>query len=424
MGTATPRGNRVHIAIFGRRNAGKSTLLNAIAGQDVSLVSDIPGTTTDPVSKAMEMPGIGPAVLIDTAGMDDSGALGDMRIQRTRQMMDKTDLALLVVREGQRDLEAELALAGELAGRRIPVIIVANLIHARKEREEAGRKEAVRLAGVFRMPACAVNALERKGISALLRQVADEAGKAGIGRDGDSLLAGLVEAGDVVVLVMPQDKQAPKGRLILPQAQVIRELLDREALAFAVTAEGLEAALHALHGKPDLVITDSRVFGRVSEVIGADVPLTSFSILFARNKGDAAVFRAGAEAIDRLRPGDAVLIAEACTHHAAKGDISRERLPGWLMERAGGPLAVHVTSGGDFPDDLSPYRLIIHCGACMTNRKAVLSRISRATEAGVPMTNHGMAIAKLTGILDRAMEPFDKKGLQKMTGSWTKEGSP
>jgi [FeFe] hydrogenase H-cluster maturation GTPase HydF len=213
------------------------------------------------------------------------------------------------------------------------------------------------------------------------------------------------------VLVMPQDKQAPKGRLILPQVQVIRELLDRKALAVAVSDAELPQALAALRRKPDLVITDSQVFGKVSQMLDEDVPLTSFSILFARNKGDVAVFREGAEAIDDLRPGDTVLIAEACTHHPVKGDISREKLPNWLMERAGGPLSIHVQAGNDFPDDLSRYRLIIHCGACMTNRKQVLSRISRAKEAGVPITNHGMAIAKMTGILDRAMGPLESMRL-------------
>ena len=411
MSTSTPRGNRTHIAIFGRRNAGKSTLLNAITGQSVSLVSDIPGTTTDPVSKPMEMPGIGPAVLIDTAGTDDEGVLGEMRVRRTRQGMDKTDLALLVVRVGQTDLEEERALARELAGRGIPVIVVANRMEEAdgvERTESEDEAETARLTGVFRQPACIVNTARRTGIPRLLRMIAERTAR---GKDGDFLLDGLVAPGDVVVLVMPQDKQAPKGRLILPQVQVIRELLDRKALAFAVTDGELPQALAALRRKPDLVVTDSQVFGKVSQMLDEDVPLTSFSILFARNKGDAAVFREGAEAIDDLRPGDTVLIAEACTHHPIKGDISREKLPNWLMERAGGPLSIHVQAGNDFPDDLSRYRLIIHCGACMTNRKQVLSRISKAKEAGVPITNHGMAIAKMTGILDRAMGPLESMKL-------------
>lgn len=410
MGHSTPRGNRLHIGIFGRRNAGKSALLNAIAGQTVSLVSDIPGTTTDPVSKAMEMPEVGPVVLIDTAGMDDTGRLGEMRVKRTRQIMDKTDLALLVTPFGATDLAAEMALAGELAGRGIPLIVVANRPDGAGEAAACDEAEIARLSGLFRQPVCVVNAAGRTGVPALLRLIAEQAAKAQDGRT-DGLLDGLVAPGEAVVLVMPQDRQAPKGRLILPQAQVIRELLDRGALALAVTDGQLPRALASLCRKPDLVITDSRVFGIVNRLLDPDVPLTSFSILFSRHKGDAAVFREGAAAIDTLRPGDAVLIAEACTHHAAKGDISRDRLPGWLAERAGGPVAVDVSSGGDFPGDLSRYRLIIHCGACMTNRRQVLSRISRAREAGVPITNHGMAIAKLTGILDRAMEPFDRKGL-------------
>jgi len=431
MGTSTPRGNRTHIAIYGRRNAGKSTLLNAITGQSVSLVSDIPGTTTDPVTKPMEVPGIGPAVLIDTAGIDDTGILGDMRVAKTRQMMDRTDLALIVVAEGQTDLAEELELAEQFTRRGIPFIAVANRRtgpdgggldpeaagKAGEEREAethsggqpeapasgADEKETARLAALFRAPACTVDAKRREGIAGLLRLMAERVSS---GNGSDTLLDGLVEPGDVVVLVMPQDKQAPKGRLILPQAQVIRELLDRGAVAVAATDARLPLALDSLGRKPDLVITDSQVFGIVDRTLDPDVPLTSFSILFARNKGDLDVFREGAEAIDRLKPGDAVLIAEACTHHPMKGDISREKLPNWLAEKAGGPLDIRVHAGSDFPDDLSTYRLIVHCGACMFNRRQVLSRISRAREAGVPITNHGMAIAKLKGILERATAPF------------------
>jgi len=409
MTHTTPRGNRLHIAIFGRRNAGKSTLVNAIAGQSVSLVSDIPGTTTDPVSKAMEMPDVGPVVLIDTAGLDDSGVLGDMRVKRTKQVMDRTDLALIVVTAGQTGLADEQELAGELSRRGIPFIVVANRRGDADERARADEggdedeREAGRLAGLFGAPACTVDAKRRKGIDGLLRLMARQAAT---GTGSDALLDGLVKPGDLVVLVMPQDKQAPKGRLILPQAQVIRELLERQATAVATTDTELVRTLAALGRKPDLVITDSQVFGKVDRLLDRDVPLTSFSILFARNKGDLAAFREGAEAIDRLAPGDRVLIAEACTHHAMKGDISREKLPAWLAEKTGGPLDVHVHAGSDFPDDLSAYRLIIHCGACMFNRKTVQSRIGRAREAGVPITNHGMAIAKIAGMLDRALEPL------------------
>src|SRR5690606_23391912 len=314
----------------------------------------------------------------------------------------------------------------------------------------ADEKETARLAALFRAPACTVDAKRREGIAGLLRLMAERVSS---GNGSDTLLDGLVEPGDVVVLVMPQDKQAPKGRLILPQAQVIRELLDRGAVAVAATDARLPLALDSLGRKPDLVITDSQVFGIVDRTLDPDVPLTSFSILFARNKGGLDVFREGAEAIDRLKPGDAVLIAEACTHHPMKGDISREKLPNWLAEKAGGPLDIRVHAGSDFPDDLSTYRLIVHCcactfyrrpvlsrirrasdaggpldirvhagsdfpddlstyrlivhcGACMFNRRQVLSRISRAREAGVPITNHGMAIAKLKGILERATAPF------------------
>lgn len=398
----TPQGNRWHIGIFGRRNAGKSSLVNALAGQTVSLVSDLPGTTTDPVRKAMEMPRVGPVVLVDTAGLDDAGPLGDMRVRRTRQVLEQTDLALVVVRAGQRDLDDELEWAGSLSGRGTPVIVVANVS------EEDGvdlEPEADRLSRLFRHPVCLVNARTGWNVPVLIRMIGELADRM---PRGDFLLDGVVGEGDTVLLVMPQDEQAPKGRLILPQVQVIRELLDRRAIGVTTVPELLPAALRALQRKPDLVIADSRVFRRVNALVPAEVPLTSFSILFARNKGDLAVFREGAETIDRLNPGDSVLIAEACTHHAAKGDISRERLPGWLMERVGGPLNIEVKSGADFPEQLSAYRLIIHCGGCMTNRRQVLARIGLAREAGVPITNHGMAIAKLSGILDRAMTPFEK----------------
>lgn len=398
----TPQGNRWHIGIFGRRNAGKSSLVNALAGQTVSLVSDLPGTTTDPVRKAMEMPRVGPVVLVDTAGLDDAGPLGDMRVRRTRQVLEQTDLALVVVRAGQRDLDDELEWAGSLSGRGTPVIVVANVS------EEDGvdlEPEADRLSRLFRHPVCLVNARTGWKVPVLIRMIGELADRM---PRGDFLLDGVVGEGDTVLLVMPQDEQAPKGRLILPQVQVIRELLDRRAIGVTTVPELLPAALRALQRKPDLVIADSRVFRRVNALVPAEVPLTSFSILFARNKGDLAVFREGAETIDRLNPGDSVLIAEACTHHAAKGDISRERLPGWLMERVGGPLNIEVKSGADFPEQLSAYRLIIHCGGCMTNRRQVLARIGLAREAGVPITNHGMAIAKLSGILDRAMTPFEK----------------
>ena len=346
---------RLHIAFFGPTNSGKSTLVNALAGQEVSLVSAHPGTTTDPVRKAIELPGLGPCVLIDTAGLDDGSLLGTERARLTRRILDETDIAVV------------------LEGPVIPELI-----------------RDLRSAGIPLVP-------YRRGEStgSLLQRLIEAAPK-----ERERCLTGnLVKAGDSVLLVMPQDGEAPKGRLILPQVQVLRELLDRGCVPHCCTPDSLKTAMESLGKAPELVITDSQVFGLVNEAIPSDWRLTSFSILLAAAKGDLRVFAEGAAAIDSLRPGDRVLIAEACTHVPDTEDIGRVKIPNLLRKRS--DVQVTVAAGNDFPEDLSPYRLIIHCGACVANAALVRSRIRKALLAGVPITNYGMALAKLQGILER-----------------------
>ncbi len=336
---------RLHIAFFGPVNSGKSTLVNAICGQEVSLVSSQPGTTTDPVRKTVELPGLGPCVLIDTAGLDDESLLGAERRRRTLAILDESDLVVLV---------GDMALTTD-----VPVV------HYRRG----------------------------ESIESLLERLV----KAAPRREEQWLTGDLVQAGDTVLLVMPQDSEAPKGRLILPQVQVIRELLDRGCIPICCTPDSLTKAVETV--TPQLVITDSQVFGLVNRTIPAQWPLTSFSILLAAAKGDLKVFLKGARAIDSLKPGDRVLIAEACTHVPDTEDIGRVKIPALLRKRA--DVEVEVAAGNDFPEDLSPYSLIIHCGACVATRTLVQHRIKKALLAGVPMTNYGIALAKLTGILDR-----------------------
>lgn len=357
--------DRLRIAFFGLTNSGKSTLVNAICGQEVSLVSAVPGTTTDPVRKIAELPGLGPCVLIDTAGIDDESLLGDARKRLTRAVMDETDLA--VVLHAEADPQGLVAaLRADLQDAEIPTVVY--------RREE--------------------------GVPSLLERLSAAAPQ----EEARFLTGDLVGAGSSVVLVMPQDSEAPKGRLILPQVQVLRELLDRGCVAHACTPDSLPATLRSLSGVPDLVITDSQVFGFVNKAIPAECPLTSFSVLLAAAKGDVRAFVEGARAIDRLRPGDRVLIAEACTHVPNTEDIGRVKIPALLRKRAGA-LEVTVAAGNDFPEDLSPYALIIHCGACVANARLVRTRIKKARRAGVPITNYGIAIAFLQGILDRIALP-------------------
>lgn len=388
----TPRSERLHIAVFGKRNAGKSSLINAITNQQTALVSDTPGTTTDPVYKAMEISPIGPCVLIDTAGFDDVGELGQKRVDKTQQVLEAADVALVVCTDDA--LSHEAGWIARLREKKVPVVAVINKVDTLSEPERL--KEKIRQE--FDLDAVLVSAKEGTGIDALKEAIVRLVPE---GFDAQSITGHLVSPGDTVLLVMPQDIQAPKGRLILPQVQTIRDLLDRGCTVVSATLGGMSQALAALSAAPKLIITDSQVFSEVYEKKPPESLLTSFSVLFARYKGDICAFVSGAAAIDHLQPHDRVLIAEACTHAPLTEDIGREKIPAWLKKKVGESLQVDVVSGSDFPENLQPYSLIIHCGACMFNRKYVMSRIEKARRAGVPITNYGVAIAKMKGILDK-----------------------
>ena len=388
----TPSANRLHVALFGRRNSGKSSLINALTGQDTALVSDIPGTTTDTVSKAMEIQGIGPCLFIDTPGFDDEGELGEMRIIRTLKAIEQTDIALLLCEDEAH--EEEKKWMKQLEEKNIPVILLLNKADIRKDiastllriEKDCGQKPLV------------ISAKERTGIKkihqAILEKLPADFGQQAITGD-------LAKEGDLVLLVMPQDIQAPKGRLILPQVQTMRELLDKKCLVMSCTTDQIASTLQALSRPPKLIITDSQVFHTVYEQKPADSLLTSFSVLMAGYKGDIHYYIEGASAIDCLTPQSRVLIAEACTHAPATEDIGRVKLPRMLRKKIGEELQIDIVAGTDFPEDLTPYHLIIHCGACMFNRKYVLNRIDNARKQQIPMTNYGVAIAHLNGILDK-----------------------
>ncbi len=400
----TPRAFRPHLGLLGRRNVGKSSLLNALAGQRVAIVSEVAGTTTDPVEKAMELAPVGPVLFVDTAGLDDVGALGAQRIAATRKVLERLDLAIVVAVAGQWSAFEDDLLA-ELAGNEIPAVVVFN----QADRLPPGTPPASadQLPRLERRAAAVltVSALTGAGVEAL-RWRLKEVLPAGSGGAPSAIVSDLLPAGGLAVLVIPIDKEAPQGRLIPPQVQVLRDLLDADCLSLVVKERELRAALDRLHRPPDLVITDSQAFLKVAADTPPAVPLTSFSVLFARLKGDLPAMAAGAAAIDRLRPGDRVLIAEACTHHPIGDDIGRVKIPRWLEQYVGGALAVEVRAGREFPEDLSPYRLVIHCGACTWNRRQVVYRIQRCQRAGVPITNYGVAIAHSLGIAKRALGPF------------------
>ncbi len=398
MTLSTPKGFRMHIGIFGRRNVGKSSLLNAITRQYVSIVSEIAGTTTDPVEKPMELLPLGPVLFIDTAGLDDTGALGELRIHRTRRIFDRADLGVIVSEAGiWGDFEEQLIT--ELQKRKVPIVVVFN----KSDIAEPNGTVLNRLASE-KIPLVRTSAVSGKGIPDFRQALLDAAPSEFV--NNPTILGDLVGAGEMALLVVPIDKEAPKGRLILPQVQAIRDLLDSDAYCVVVKERELRHALESLNRRPKLVVTDSQAFLRVTADTPREVPLTSFSILFARFKGNLAELVRGTMAIDRLNPGDSILIAEACSHHPIAEDIGRVKIPRWLAQYVGGRLDFHTVQGHDFPDDLSPYRLVIHCGACMMNRREMLTRLVQCRQAGVPMTNYGLTIAYSLGIFERALEPF------------------
>lgn len=394
--TNTPHANRLHIAILGRTNSGKSLLINAITGQETSVVSDIKGTTTDVVYKAMEIPNVGAALLIDTPGFDDHTTLGKKRIEQTLKTIDKTDIAILVCGSSseQPDLLAETEWFAMLKERKIPVIVVINKADIQPEISKLSEK----LYELFGQQPIEVSALQNSGIDAIhqaiLENLPEDFGQ-------HNITGNLVREGDVVMLVMPQDAQAPKGRLILPQVQTTRELLDKGCVIVSCTPDQMATSLASLRNAPKLIITDSQAFKTVYELKPAESRLTSFSVLFAGYKGDIDYFVRSAEAIENLTEQSRVLIAEACTHAPATEDIGRVKIPSLLRKKVGQGITIDVVAGRDFPDDLSQYDLVIHCGACMFNRKYVLSRIEKAKKQTVPVTNYGIAIAQLNGILTK-----------------------
>lgn len=389
----TPRAGRLHIGIFGKRNSGKSSLINAITGHNTALVSEFAGTTADPVYKSMEIHPVGPCVLIDTAGFDDEGVIGGLRVEKTREAAQKTDIALIVF-GGDTVIDIEKEWINDFNSRNIPVVTVLNKSDLIDD-SEAVSNHIENNTGIKPV---IVSTKDKNGIDlirkAIIRNLPED-------YDARSITGEIVKDGDTVLLVMPQDIQAPKGRLILPQVQTLRELLDKKCIVLSATTDKLDEALEALAKPPALIITDSQVFKTVYEKKPKESKLTSFSVLFAGYKGDLDYYIKSVAAIENLTEASRVLIAEACTHAPLAEDIGREKIPRLLRRKVGGNLAIDIVSGNDFPDDLSPYDLIIQCGACMFNRKYVLSRIERAFGQNVPMTNYGIVIAYLSGVLDK-----------------------
>jgi len=396
MNQTTPKGMRLHIGLFGRRNVGKSSILNALCGRQISIVSHHAGTTTDPVEKPMELLPLGPVIFIDTAGIDDCGTLGALRNKKTRSCLDRTDLAMIITCNGIWGT-FEQDLASELQTRGIPVIAVHNKQDQHSESEPfAGLPDTIPL--VF------TSATQKHGIDTLRAALIEYAPEGCL--DSACLAADLIAPGELAVLVIPIDREAPRGRLILPQAQTLRDLLDNGRCALVVREQELEQSLKLMHKPPALIITDSQAFEQVAAITPAQSLLTGFSILLARNKADLATLVQGTRAIDGLQEGDRVLIAESCTHHPIEDDIGRVKIPRWLERYVGAPLHFSTTAGHDFPDDLGEYRLVIHCGACMHTKRAMLQRLEKCKQAGVPITNYGLAIAKCLGVLERSLGPF------------------
>ncbi len=393
-----PKSFRLHIGIFGRRNAGKSSILNALTHQDVSIVSEVAGTTTDPVEKPMELLPLGPVLFIDTAGIDDIGVLGEKRVAKTLAVFDRTDLGVIVTNFKDWG-KYEQKLMDEFKDRAIPFVVVFNKADLF---EEDGSLTAKLTEEKIKLTKTSV--LNGVGLLELRQLLLNSAPADYINRP--SILADLVGAGEAAVLVVPIDKEAPKGRLILPQVQSIRDLLDNDSFCMVVKERELRQALSRFNIAPKLVVTDSQAFLKVAADTPPEIPLTSFSILFARYQGDLTEMVRGAMTIDKLKTGDKILIAEACSHHPIGEDIGTVKIPRWLTQYVGGKLQIDSTRGHDFPPNISEYQLIIHCGACMWNRREMLSRIMKARQAGVPITNYGLTIAYSLGIFERALQPF------------------
>ena len=395
----TPSSERVHIGIFGRRNAGKSSIINALTGQSLAIVSDVKGTTTDPVLKAMELLPLGPVVMIDTPGLDDEGALGSLRVQKAYQVLNKTDIAVLVV-DGTAGMTCEdLLILDRIKDKKIPYVIVMN----KADLAGPGAASQAALSGTPDEHVIWVSAADSRNIHELKELIASLAPA----EDGGRRIVGdLIHPSDFVVLVVPIDKAAPKGRLILPQQQTIRDILESDATAIVVKEDELSRTLETLGKKPSLVITDSQVFAKVSKATAQDIPLTSFSILFARYKGNLKTVVNGARYLDSLKENDTVLISEGCTHHRQCEDIGTVKLPRWIQEYTGKKLNFTFTSGTEFPLELKAYQLIVHCGGCTLNEREMKYRLKCAQDAGVPMTNYGTAIAYMQGILERSLDIF------------------
>ena len=388
---ATPSGERVHIGFFGRRNAGKSSVVNAFTGQELSVVSEVKGTTTDPVLKSMELLPLGPVVIMDTPGFDDEGALGELRVKKTKQVLNRADCAVLVVDATVGLTPVDRELLALFREKDLPYLIAYN------------KSDLAAAPGELEEPGLLVSAKTGENIHELKERVARL-----VDREGPQphLVADLLAPGDLVVLVVPIDSAAPKGRLILPQQQTIRDILEARAVSVVTGVEELPQTLQSLGKAPRLVITDSQAFGAVNKLVPRQIPLTSFSILMARYKGTLDQSAAGAAQLDRLQDGDKVLLSEGCTHHRQCEDIGTVKIPRWLREYTGKDLVLEHSSGRDFPEDLSPYRLIIHCGGCMLGEREMAYRQKTAQDAGVPFTNYGMAIAQMHGILQRSLEPL------------------
>jgi len=400
---STPQANRLAIAFFGRRNVGKSSLVNALTGQEVSLISSVAGSTADPVTKSMELWPIGPITVIDTAGLDDEGELGSQKIRRAKTVLSRADLSVLVCEAGQTDRTLELNWLKAMAGEGARILVVENKIDQLENSEAEGPPWLEMDLPLVRISSVTGAGLDRfrDALAALATQ----------SRPEPSLVAGLFPRHSLFLLVAPQDVQAPKGRLILPQVQVMRDILDHGGLVTLATFDCLEAQIGALATRPAAVIVDAQVFTQVTKRVPADWPVTAFSIIMARSKGDLPRLFEGAEHIDRLKPGDRILVSEACTHHALKNDIGREQIPALLQARVGGKLKFDIVAGNDFPEDPSPYALVISCGGCMITRGHFQARLRKTLAAGVPMTNYGLTLAHLNGHLARAVAIFkDRDG--------------